>query len=310
MAHFRELFTTVCHGGTQMMCEHYSPTMNCLMRFSIFIPPHTPGEKFPLVFFLNDVGADDTWLFKHTDVQLYAQLLRMVIVSPDTSPRGYNFSKEAIERDIGVGASWYVDPTNHVWAGHFRMQSYIALELKILLEVRFSCIDPKQAYITGLGMGGNGSIVTFLRNPGLFKAASALGPFTSPSKTPFGSKCFKEFFGNDYESWRMYDATELVKIKPQKNSTILIDFGLEDKFLGASQPMNFVTACLEVQQPYTLLQRPGYDHSYYYVKTYIGDHLRYFSNMSYYEAMTQSIPETLPSTSAGPSTSGMQQQPR
>ena len=247
------------------------------MRFSVYRPPQAAERVVPVLFYLAGLTCtEETFVIKAGAQRLAAQL-GLMLVSCDTSPRGTGIAGEADDWEFGVGAGFYVNATQAPWARHFRMYDYVLDELRALILAQF---QPKaQRFgIFGHSMGGHGALVLALRNPHVFKSVSALAPICSPTRCAWGQKALPRFLGTDSTTWAQYDAVDLMsagasRVFPQ----ILIDQGLADKFLHQNQllPELFETACAKSGQPLRLRRHAGYDHGYYFVSTFIEDHLRF-----------------------------------
>jgi S-formylglutathione hydrolase len=263
-----------CFGGAQRFYRHDSAAIGLPMRFSVFLPPNAEGKKLPVLFYLAGLTCTEETFMTKAGAQRVAANEGMILVAPDTSPRGANVPGETASWDFGVGAGFYVDATVEPWVKHYRMYSYI-LELHDLVMSAFPA-DPGRCGIFGHSMGGHGALVLALRNQDLFKSVSALAPIAAPSRCPWGEKAFAGYLGPDREAWRAFDATELMLLmKAPFPNGILIDQGLADKFLADQlNPDAFEQACKQADQPLALRYHPGYDHGYYFISTFVEHHLR------------------------------------
>lgn len=263
-----------CFGGLQGYYAHASNEIGLEARFAVFQPPQARAGKVPVLYYLAGLTCtEDTFVIK-AGAQRIAAELGLMLVAPDTSPRGANVPGESESWDFGVGAGFYVDATREPWARHYRMYSYVTRELPALVTAKFPA-DPQRQGIFGHSMGGHGALVCALRNPGLYKSLSAFAPIAAPMRCPWGKKAFKGYLGDDTEAWRAYDASELVK-QSQFPGTILVDQGLADKFLVDQLfPEVFEAACREAGQALTLRRQEGYDHGYFFISTFMEDHLRH-----------------------------------
>jgi S-formylglutathione hydrolase len=264
-----------CFGGSQRFYRHDSAAIGLPMRFSVYLPPNAEGKKLPVLFYLAGLTCTEETFMTKAGAQRVAANEGMILVAPDTSPRGANVQGEADNWDFGVGAGFYVDATEQPWAKHYRMYSYI-LELHDLVMSEFPA-DANRCGIFGHSMGGHGALVLALRNPDLFKSVSAFAPIAAPSRAPWGEKAFAGYLGAEREAWRAYDATELmVLMKTPFPNGILIDQGLTDKFLADQlNPDAFEQACKQADQPLDLRYHPGYDHGYYFIASFMEHHLRF-----------------------------------
>ena len=263
-----------CFGGVQRFYQYDSNAIGLPMRFSIYLPPGHQGQRLPVLFYLAGLTCTEETFAIKGGAQRVAAEEGLVLVMPDTSPRGAGVPGERDSWDFGEGAGFYVDATEEPWARHYRMYSHI-LELRELVLAEFG-LDAARCGIFGHSMGGHGALVLALRNPDLFRSASAFAPIAAPSRCPWGEKAFSGYLGQDKARWRDYDASELVANGPVRfPQGILIDQGLADKFLPDQlNPDVFEAACHAAGQPLTLRRQPGYDHGYYFISTFVEDHVR------------------------------------
>ena len=264
-----------CFGGEPRFYQHHSSQIGLPMRFSIFIPQQATHAKVPALFFLAGLTCNEETFMTKAGAQRIAAELGLMLIAPDTSPRGANLPNEADSWDVGVGAGFYLDAIQKPWDKHYRMYSYV-LELHELIMQNFE-VDPARIGITGHSMGGHGALVLGLRNPALFKTVSALAPICAPIQCPWGIKAFTNYLGDNPKEWQQYDASVLMaKLHTPVASGILIDQGLVDKFLPNQLfPEAFESACKKAQQPLELRKHENYDHGYYFIATFIEDHLRF-----------------------------------
>jgi S-formylglutathione hydrolase len=264
-----------CFGGMQRFYRHDSSAIGLPMRFSVFTPRAAAGARLPTMFYLAGLTCTEETFPAKAGAQRYAAREGMILISPDTSPRGANLPGESDDWDFGAGAGFYLDATAAPWSRHYRMYSYL-LELR-QLAVDALPVDPARTGIFGHSMGGHGALVLALRNPTLFRSVSAFAPIAAPSICPWGEKAFTGYLGRDPASWQRYDASELVRTMdaPFPNG-ILIDQGLADKFLATQlRPEVFESACAQAGQRLELRRHAGYDHGYYFISTFMEDHLRF-----------------------------------
>ncbi|MGZ8289068.1 MAG: S-formylglutathione hydrolase [Telluria sp.] len=264
-----------CFGGSQRFYRHQSHAIGLPMRFSVFLPAAPAGTRLPAMFYLAGLTCTEETFMTKGGAQRVAAREGLILVAPDTSPRGANVPGEADAWDFGVGAGFYVDATEAPWSRHYRMYSYI-LELRELLVAELP-VDGGRTGIFGHSMGGHGALVLALRNPGLFRSVSAFAPIAAPSRCPWGRKAFAGYLGVDEAGWKAYDATALMEQAGAPFAGgILIDQGMADKFLAEQlHPEDFEAACREAGQPLELRRHEGYDHGYYFISTYMEDHLRF-----------------------------------
>ncbi|WDI31350.1 S-formylglutathione hydrolase [Hyphococcus flavus] len=269
--------STKSFGGTQSVYTHESAACNCEMKFAVFTPPkenHGAGP-FPVLYWLSGLTCTEENFITKSGFQRVAAELGLVIVAPDTSPRGTSVPDDPEEAyDFGLGAGFYLNATEEPWSEHYQMYDYITRELPELIEKEFP-VDGSRAGIFGHSMGGHGAMTIHLKNPDKFKTCSAFAPIVAPAQVPWGEKAFSNYLGSDTTKWADYDATELVAKRPSK-AEILIDQGTADNFLvDQLRPELFATAATKAGQKFTLRMQDGYDHSYYFISTFIGDHLRW-----------------------------------
>jgi S-formylglutathione hydrolase len=265
-------------GGEQAVWRHASAALSCDMRFAVFTPSadaHGPGP-FPAVFWLSGLTCTEDNFTVKAGAQRAAAELGLMIVAPDTSPRGDHVPDlEPKVYDIGKGAGFYVDATEAPWAANYRMYSYVVEELPALIEAHFPA-DPARTGIFGHSMGGHGALTIHLKNPDKFKSCSAFAPIVAPSGVPWGRKAFGHYLGPDEARWAPYDATRLLSALGPRPAHLLIDQGTNDQFLAEQlRPEIFAEAARKVGQKLTLRMQQGYDHSYYFIATFIEDHLRW-----------------------------------
>jgi S-formylglutathione hydrolase len=263
-----------CFNGTLGVYSHPSETCNSEMRFSIYQPPQVKSEPLPVLYFLAGLTCTEENFMAKAGAQQYAAKYGLILVAPDTSPRNTGISGEDDDWDFGTGAGFYVDATVEPWASHYKMYSYIVHELPALIAENFP-IKPEKQGLFGHSMGGHGALICALKNPQQYQSVSAFAPIAAPMRCPWGEKAFTNYLGADKETWRDYDASELV-ITANYNHPILIDQGTTDPFLEKQLlPQVFEAACKKVGQPLTLRYQEGYNHSYYFIATFIEDHIRH-----------------------------------
>ncbi|MGH8856163.1 MAG: S-formylglutathione hydrolase [Telluria sp.] len=265
-----------CFGGVQRFYRFQSSVIGLPMRFSVYLPPGAEGKRLPVLFYLAGLTCTEETFMTKAGAQRMAAQEGLILVAPDTSPRGAGVPGETDSWDFGAGAGFYVDASVEPWSGHYRMYSHI-LELRELVLASLPA-DPARVGIFGHSMGGHGALVLALRNPDLFRSVSAFAPIAAPTRCPWGKKAFGGYLGPDEAAWRQYDATELmngVDAAPFPGG-ILVDQGLADKFLAEQlYPDAFEQACARAGQPLTLRRHAGYDHGYYFISSFIDDHLRF-----------------------------------
>jgi len=267
-----------CFGGEQRFYKHESATIGLPMRFSVFVPEQAAQGPLPGLFYLAGLTCTEETFVTKGGAQQYAAEHGLILIAPDTSPRGAGVPGETDSWDFGVGAGFYLDATQPDWATHYRMESYITGELFDLVTRELG-VDAARVGVFGHSMGGHGALTLALRHPDKFRSVSAFAPIAAPSQCPWGDKAFTGYLGADRSSWGAHDASALMAGKPSAPfpAGILIDQGSDDKFLKDGQllPEVFEAACAKVGQPLTLRHQPGYDHGYYFISTFMADHLAF-----------------------------------
>jgi S-formylglutathione hydrolase len=265
-----------CFGGVQRFYSFPSQAIGLPMRFSVYLPPGAEGKRLPVLFYLAGLTCSEETFMIKAGAQRVAAQEGLILVAPDTSPRGAGVPGETDSWDFGAGAGFYVDATEAPWSQRYRMYSHI-LELRELVLAQLPA-DPARVGIFGHSMGGHGALMMALRNPDLFRSVSAFAPIAAPMRCPWGQKAFTGYLGADQAAWREYDASALMAAMdtPPFPGGILIDQGLADKFLAEQlYPEAFEEACARAGQPLTLRRHPGYDHGYYFISSFVEDHLRF-----------------------------------
>lgn len=266
-----------CFGGWQRFYSHDSSETGLPMKFGVYAPPQASQGPVPVLFFLAGLTCTEETFAIKAGAQRVAAELGIMVVTPDTSPRGTGVEGADASWDFGHGAGFYLDATQAPWARHWRMGSYVARELRGLVLANFAA-RPDRVGLMGHSMGGHGALVLALRNPGLFHSVSALAPIAAPTRCPWGQKAFGGYLGPDRAAWAGFDATELVKAGARLPSPLLVDQGLADKFLAEQlHPHLFEEACAEAGVALRLRRHAGYDHGYYFIASFIEDHLRHHS---------------------------------
>ncbi len=276
----KQLNSNQCFGGQQQQFEHDSSVLNCQMRFSIFLPPQaSESNKVPVLYWLSGLTCSDENFVQKAGAQRMAAELGIAIVAPDTSPRGDDVADDEAY-DLGKGAGFYLNATQAPWAKHYQMYDYIAYELPALIEAHFPVSDKRS--ISGHSMGGHGALTIGLRNAPRFKSISAFSPIASPLHCPWGHKALTAYLGDDQALWVKYDSVELMK-KIKGNEAYLppikVDQGLSDNFLEEQlKPQLLENAANDVNYPFEINLRDGYDHSYFFIASFIDDHIKFHAN--------------------------------
>jgi S-formylglutathione hydrolase len=260
------------HGGRQLVCSHASLATGTEMTFSIFLPPQAEvGENLPVVWYLSGLTCTHTNVTEKGEYRAACAELGLIFVAPDTSPRGEGVP-DGEGYDFGLGAGFYVDATEEPWSGHYKMWTYVTEELPALVASKFP-IDEGRQGITGHSMGGHGALTVALNHPDRFRAVSAFAPIVAPSQVPWGQKALGGYLGEDSSKWRKHDAVALIE-DGARLSELLIDVGDADPFIEKElRPELLKAPCEDAGIALTLRRQPGYDHSYYFISTFMPDHL-------------------------------------
>jgi len=247
------------------------------MNFTVFIPSKcSESNKAPVLFWLSGLTCTDENFITKAGAQRAAAHHGIILVCPDTSPRGVNIEGQSESWDFGLGAGFYVNATESKWSRHFNMYGYVTSELPKLIVAHFPA-TPDRHSISGHSMGGHGALICSLKNPGRYKSISAFAPICNPINCPWGQKAFTGYLGTNKDSWKAWDACELLKVYRGPPLNLLIDQGIDDKFYKEKQlqPEALRDACADAKQPVEIRMHPGYDHSYYFISTFIEDHISY-----------------------------------
>ncbi len=270
--------TNLAHGGVQGVYKHASASTGTEMTFSVFVPPHLPGAKLPVLWYLSGLTCTHANVTDKGEFRALCAELGLIFVAPDTSPRGEGVADDPEGAwDFGLGAGFYVNATREPFAQHYRMRDYIERELPALVAEHFP-VDPARQGITGHSMGGHGALTTALRNPGRYKSVSAFAPIVSPLNCPWGEKALGGYLGDDRADWAEYDACALIDAGARLQD-LLVDQGEADGFLADQLKTHLLgEACERAGQQATIRMQPGYDHSYYFISTFMADHLRWHAD--------------------------------
>lgn len=259
-------------GGWQDVYRHQSGTLGCAMCFAVYLPPQAEKTRLPVLYWLSGLTCTEQNFITKAGAQRYAAEHGIILVVPDTSPRGNDIPDDAAY-DLGQGAGFYLNATAKPWAAHFRMADYVAFELPQTIEANLPATNVRA--ISGHSMGGHGALTLALKNPGRYRSVSAFAPIVAPSQVPWGQKAFTAYFGEDQHAWKAHDAVELIAGATER-LPILVDQGLGDEFLQTQlKPELLRAACDAAHHPLTLNLRDGYDHSYYFIASFIGDHIAF-----------------------------------
>ncbi len=261
-----------CFGGVQGFYKHDSDETGTPMKFGVFVPRQARSKPVPVLFFLAGLTCNEETFAIKAGAQQHAALHGLMLVTPDTSPRNSGVEGADAAWDFGTAAGFYLDATESPWSKHWRMGSYVTRELRRLVLEHFEAREDRIG-LFGHSMGGHGALTLALNNPGLYQSVSALAPIAAPMQCPWGVKAFTGYFGGDKEAWARHDATALVE-SGARLPPLLIDQGLADKFLAEQlKPELFEAACLAAGQPLTLRRHEGFDHGYYFIATFMADHI-------------------------------------
>jgi len=260
-----------CFGGQQEVWSHASATLGCQMRFAIYLPPQAQLGPCPVLYWLSGLTCTEQNFVTKAGAQRYAAEHGLILVAPDTSPRGEGVADDPKSYDLGQGAGFYVNATQAPWAAHFRMHDYVVQELPALVEAHFPANGARA--ISGHSMGGHGALVCALKNPGRYRSVSAFSPIVAPSQVPWGEKALGAYLGPDRSAWQAWDACALVRSATER-LPLLVDQGEADEFLPVQlKPHLLSQACAAAGHPLQLRMRPGYDHSYYFIASFIHEHI-------------------------------------
>ncbi len=258
--------------GRQEVWEHASTTLDCPMNVGVYIPAQAHTRPCPVVYWLSGLTCTEQNFITKAGAQAYAAEHGLIVVAPDTSPRGDGVADDEAY-DLGQGAGFYINATKDPWARHYRMYDYVVQELPALIEQHFPATNERSIF--GHSMGGHGALIVALKNPGRYKSVSAFAPIVAPSQVPWGHKAFTAYLGEDREAWKEWDACELIRDAPQR-LPLLVDQGDAHSFLAEQlQPERLERACRAVGHPLTSRLQPGHDHSYYSIATFMPDHMAF-----------------------------------
>ena len=259
-------------GGDQFVLAHPSQATGTEMTFSVYVPPHEPGAKLPVLWYLSGLTCTHANVTEKGEYRRACAEHGVIFVAPDTSPRGDDVPDAADEYDFGKGAGFYVDATREPWSKHYRMRSYIEDELPALIAANFPADMARQG-ITGHSMGGHGALTMALRNPARFRSVSAFAPIVAPSRVPWGEKALSRYLGEDRDAWADYDAVALIE-SGAKVDHLLVDQGTADNFLEEQLKTGLLSmACAKAGIPFDIRMQEGYDHSYYMISTFMAEHV-------------------------------------
>jgi S-formylglutathione hydrolase len=273
MAELEQVSESRCFEGRQIVYRHRSTACSCTMRFAVYLPPAAAHGPVPALYWLSGLTCTDENFSVKSGAQRCAAALGLALIVPDTSPRGVDVPGENDSIDVGSGAGFYVDATQAPWAPHYRMYEYVSAELVAVVN-RNLPVDPRRKSISGHSMGGHGALVVGLRNAAAYRSISAFAPISAASRSEWGRPALCAYLGDDETQWQAYDAAAVIRAQPSKHE-LLVDQGAADPFLDKLRPGDLQAACAAVGQRLTFRERPGYDHGYFFVATFIEEHLRF-----------------------------------
>jgi S-formylglutathione hydrolase len=270
------------HGGTQGVYTHLSDVCACPMTFAVFVPPHAEGQRLPVLWYLSGLTCTHANVMEKGEYRKAAAELGLIIVCPDTSPRGEGVADVPEDWKLGCGAGFYVDATMEPWSANYRMYSYVTAELPAIIASHFPMVDLSRQGIFGHSMGGHGALIAGLRNPGRYRSCSAFAPIVHPLTAEWSRGAFAAYLGHDEKAWRAYDAVALIE-DGHRLPDVLVDQGTADSFLDSGlRPWLLAEACKSAGMPLTLRMQEGYDHSYFFISSFMGDHLAWHKTRLYH----------------------------
>nr|WP_193392693.1 S-formylglutathione hydrolase [Legionella santicrucis] len=268
-----------CFGGIQRVYTHRSSVTHCVMRFGIFLPPQVHRQCVPVLYWLSGLTCTEQNFITKAGAQRMAAQLGLALVTPDTSPRGVHLPGDQDSYDFGIGAGFYLDATRNPWSKYYQMSTYVCDELPNLLQQYFP-LNEQACGIFGHSMGGHGALILALKNPKQYHSVSAFSPICAPTQCPWGQKAFTGYLGKDQKKWKDYDACNLIVERGWPHKKILIDQGTQDPYLQEQlKPELFQNACLNASVDLNLRMQEGYDHSYYFIASFIDEHLIFHASM-------------------------------
>lgn len=278
----KQLARNICFGGEQLQLQHHSEVLDCDMQFSIYLPPQVAQGKVPVLYWLSGLTCNDQNFVTKAGAQRYAAQHGIAIVCADTSPRGEGVPDDADGSwDFGLGAGFYVDATQAPWAKHYQMYSYIVDELTALVNAKLP-VDADRTGISGHSMGGHGALTIALKNPATFRSVSAFSPIVSPLNCPWGEKALGNYIGADKSAWAEYDSCSLVMRTATASGArlpVLVDQGRADDFLETQLKTELLEqSAAEANYPMTIRYQDGYDHSYFFIASFIGEHIKFHAD--------------------------------
>ena len=262
-----------CFDGRQLTYKHASAACACTMRFAVFLPPAAERVRVPALYWLSGLTCTEENFSVKSGAQRYAAELGLALIIPDTSPRGVSIPGDHDRMDVGLGAGFYVNATEAPWSEHYRMFDYVSDELVAVVNTHLP-VDPARKSISGHSMGGHGALLVGVRNAERYRSISAFAPIAAVSESAWGQPALQTYLGPDKKSWLAYDACAVIRGAPSRHE-LLIDQGMADPYLDKLRPADLKDACRRAGQRLTYRERPGYDHGYYFVGSFIAEHLRF-----------------------------------
>jgi S-formylglutathione hydrolase len=262
-----------CFDGRQIDYKHRSRACDCTMRFAVYLPPAAERGPVPALYWLSGLTCTEENFSVKSGAQRYASHLGLALIIPDTSPRGVSIPGEDDAMDVGTGAGFYVNATQPPWSAHYRMYDYVRDELVEVVNANLP-VDPTRKSISGHSMGGHGALLIGVGNPDRYRSVSAFAPICAASRSPWGQHAFEAYLGNDREAWRAYDVSELIRERPCRHE-LLVDQGGGDPYLDKLRPQDLQEACRASGQRLEFRERPGYDHGFYFISTFLEEHLEF-----------------------------------
>jgi S-formylglutathione hydrolase len=262
-----------CFDGRQITYRHHSDACACTMRFAAYLPPAAERARVPALYWLSGLTCTEENFSVKAGAQRYASQLGIALIIPDTSPRGVDVPGQDVQMDIGTGAGFYVNATQEPWARHYKMYDYVRDELVAVVNAGLP-VDPARKSISGHSMGGHGALLVGIRNPDSYRSISAFAPIAAASRSSWGRPALVAYLGPDESSWLDYDASAQIREHPTRHE-LLVDQGMADPYLDKLRPADLKESCRASGQKLNYRERPGYDHGYYFVSTFVGEHLKF-----------------------------------
>lgn len=277
----KEVSRNKCFGGHVVKYEHRSEELDCDMKFNVFLPQESQNTKVPAIVFLSGLTCTEDNFIQKSGAMAEASKHGLALIAPDTSPRGVSIEGDSDSWDFGTGAGFYLDATEDKWSKNYRMYSYIVKELHSII-IQELPVSESHISLAGHSMGGHGALSIYLKNPSKFKTASAFSPIANPVNCPWGQKAFSNYLGSDKETWKQYDTVELLKNSKIEKMNVLVDVGTSDGFLEKElliDELKRTTKEAGRESEWDIRYREGYDHSYFFISTFIADHIQFHAKV-------------------------------